>query len=385
MNDIVRDSAKSVNALITFSASDSANKDQDYNAMVSAVTNLVRFACKRYGGDDYLPVKYYEANKNSDYQLTNEKTSKALFTYAIDQVYGIDTYQNSSETRKNLIVNDENVKKLAFAIVLEALVNVVADNEVEDSLLFADIRDCAPENSLTFEIDSKMIYPIQDSSYGANIGRYNTSYQTAITLTPKGKSLGVQFPFHMLRLGTYDFGREMAKVAISFRARQYADIISTIFSVTSSLTPFYETSFSADNYMIMADKIRALNSAEVQAFGTNIAFHTISNNITTGFTVQDEKIKTGIIADLYGIKTNIIPQAINTITSALGTRVPNNKILLISGYDGDKPVKMVRSRVANVITRDGSVEKGLDRQEYLVQMFWDTGIATKSHFGIQEV
>ena len=137
--------------------------------------------------------------------------------------------------------------------------------------------------------------------------------------------------------------------------------------------------------MIMADKIRALNSAEVQAFGTNIAFHTISNNVTTGFSVQDEKVKTGYIADIYGIKTNIIPQAINTITSALGTRVPNNKILLISGYDGDKPVKMVRSRVANVITRDGVREKGLDRQEYLVQMFWDTGIATKSHFGIQEV
>ena len=365
MNDIVKDSAKSVNALITFSANDNANKDQDYNAMVSAVTNLVRFACKRYGGDDYLPVKYYEASKNADYQLTNEKTSKALFTYAIDQVYGIETYQTASETRKNLIVNDENVKKLAFAIVLEALVNVVADNEVEDSLLFADI--------------------IQEGSYGANIGRYNTSYQTAITLTPKGKSLGVQFPFHMLRTGTYDFGREMAKVAISFRARQYADIISAIFSVTSALTPFYETSFSADNYMIMADKIRALNSAEVQAFGTNIAFHTISNNITTGFTIQDEKVKTGFIADIYGIKTNIIPQAINTITSALGTRVPNNKILLISGYDGDKPVKMVRSRVANVITRDGSLEKGLDRLEYLVQMFWDVGIATKSHFGIQEV
>ena len=197
MNDIVRDTAKAASTLITYSASDNAAKDQDYNAMVAAVTNLIRFACKRYGGDEYLPVKYYENGKQSDYQLTNEKTSKALFTYAIDQVYGIDTYQASSETRKNLIVNDENVKKLAFAIVLEALVNVVADNEVEDSLLFADIRDCAPENSITFEIDSKMIYPVQESSYGANIGRYNTSYQTAITLTPKGKSLGVQFTFHM--------------------------------------------------------------------------------------------------------------------------------------------------------------------------------------------
>ena len=98
--------------LITFSAGDNTGKDQDYNAMVSAVTNLVRFACKRYGGDEYLPVKYYEEGKQADYQLTNEKTSKALFTYAIDQVYGIDTYQASSETRKNLIVNDENVKKL---------------------------------------------------------------------------------------------------------------------------------------------------------------------------------------------------------------------------------------------------------------------------------
>jgi len=80
--------------------------------------------------------------------------------------------------------------------------------------------------------------PAQDISYAANIRRYNTSYQTAIILTPKWKSLGMQFPFHQLRLGTYDFGREMVKVAISFRARQYADIISTIFSVASDLTPF---------------------------------------------------------------------------------------------------------------------------------------------------
>lgn len=63
MNDIVRDSAKAVSTLITYSASENAAKDQDYNAMVAAVTNLVRFACKRYGGDDYLPVKFYENGK----------------------------------------------------------------------------------------------------------------------------------------------------------------------------------------------------------------------------------------------------------------------------------------------------------------------------------
>ena len=100
---------------------------------------------------------------------------------------------------------------------------------------------------------------------------------------------------------------------------------------------------------------------------------------------QDEKVKTGYIADIYGIRTIVIPQAVNTLTTSIGVRVPNDKIILMSGYDGDKPVKMVRSRVANVITRDGVREKGLDRQEYLVQMFWDCGIATKSHFGIQEV
>ena len=383
MDSIVKDTAKNMNALITFSADNNVKQDSDYNAMVSAVTNLIRFACKRYGSNEFLPVKYYGEIK--DYDLYNEKTSKALFTYAIDQVYGIDEYTNASETRKNLIVNDENVRKLAFAIVLEALVSIVADNEVEDALIFADIRDCAPENSLTFEIDSKMIYPVQDSSYGANIGRFNQSYQSAITLTPKGKSLGVSFPFHMLRLGTYDFGKEMAKVAISFRARQYADIITAIFGVTSTLTPFYATTFAADAYMEMADKIRALNNSEVQAFGTNQAFYSISNNITTGFSVQDEKVKTGYIADVYGIRTVIIPQAVNTITTAIGTRVPNDKIILMSGYDGDKPVKMVRSRVANVITRNGALEMGLDRLEYWVQMFWDVGIATKSHFGIQEV
>lgn len=383
MDTIVQDSLKNVNAMITFSADADTKQDADYNAMVSAVTNLIRFACQRYGKNEFLPISYYGEAK--DYDLYNEKTSKALYTYAIDQVYGINEYQGASETRKRLIEQDENVRKLAFAIVLESLVNIVADNEVEDALIFADIRECLPENSMTFEIDSKMIYPVQDSSYGANIGRFNQSYQSAITLTPKGKSLGVSFPFHMLRTGKYDFGKEMAKVAISFRARQYADIITTIFGVDSALTPFYETTFSADNYMLMADKITALNNSEVQAFGTNQAFYQISKNATTGFSVQDEKVKTGYIADLYGIRTIVIPQAVNTLTTAIGVRVPNDKIILMSGYDGDKPVKMVRSRVANVVARNGATEQGLDRMEYSVQMFWDCGIATKSHFGIQEV
>ena len=146
MDTIVRDTAKNVNALITFSADENAKQDSDYNAMVSAVTNLIRFACKRYGKNEFLPVNYYGEIK--DYDLYNEKTSKALFTYAIDQVYGIDEYTSASETRKRLIVQDENVRKLAIAIVLEALVKIVADNEVEDALIFADIRDCAQENSM---------------------------------------------------------------------------------------------------------------------------------------------------------------------------------------------------------------------------------------------
>ena len=40
--------------------------------------------------------------------------------------------------------------------------------------------------------------------------------------------------FDELRNGQYDFGREIAKVAISFRAQQYADIIGEVFSVTSA-------------------------------------------------------------------------------------------------------------------------------------------------------
>ena len=50
-------SSKTANALMTFSANEVAGKDQDYNAMVSAVTNLIRFAAKRYGGWHRYPGK----------------------------------------------------------------------------------------------------------------------------------------------------------------------------------------------------------------------------------------------------------------------------------------------------------------------------------------
>ena len=82
--------------------------------------------------------------------------------------------------------------------------------------------------------------------------------------------------------------------------------------------------------MTMAEKIRSLNSSEVQAYGTALAFNALSGNVVTGFSVQDELVKNGYITDLYGIRTVVIPNAINTITSQLNQRVPNDIILLIS-------------------------------------------------------
>ena len=372
-------------SVLTFSESTRGKVDEDYLGIVKAVANLTRMAAKRYYSEAIIPVKYYDDVK-TDYQTYNAKVSKALFGYAIDQTYGLENFEKASAIRQNQMMTSKEVERLAFAIVVEALVSVVADNEVEDSLLFANIVDCDPKDSKSFTIDSKMIYPIQNGGFGANVSRYNQSYMSSITLTPKPKDCSVSFPFHELRNGGYDFGREIAKVAISFRAQQYADIINEVFSVTSALTPFYETTFSVTNYMTMAEKIRSLNSSEVQAYGTALAFNALSGNVVTGFSVQDELVKNGYITDLYGIRTIVVPNAINTITSQLNQRVPNDVILLISGNDGDKPVKMVRSRTADVYYKDGNRnEEGLDRLVYWVRMYWDVGLVTKSHFGVQVV
>lgn len=374
-----------VGSLVLSYSESTKGTDQEYQSMVRAVANLIRFAAKRYYSDAIIPVKYYDEVK-TDYATYNSKISKALFGYAIEQTYGLEAFEKASSIRQKQMIASQEVEKLAFAITVEALVNVVADNEVEDSLLFANIVPCDPRDSKSFEIDSKMIYPIQNGAFGMNVSRYNQSYMSTITLTPQPKDCSVSFPFHELRNGSYDFGREIAKVAISFRAQQYADIIGQIFSVTSALTPFFETTFSVQNYMVMADKIRSLNSSEVQAYGTSVAFNALSGNVVTGFSVQDDLVKNGYIADLYGVKTIVVPNAINTITSQLNQRVPNDVILLISGNDGDRPVKMVRAATADVYFQNGNVDReGLDRLVYYVRMYWDTGLVTKSHFGVQVV
>ena len=47
---------------------------------------------------------------------------------------------------------------------------------------------------------------------------------------------------------------------------------------------------------------------------------------------------------------------------------------------------MVRSRVADVYYKDGNRnEEGLDRMVYWARMYWDVGLVTKSHFGVQVV
>ena len=127
--------------VLTFSESTRGKVDEDYLGIVKAVANLTRMAAKRYFSEAIIPVKYYD-NVKTDYQTYNAKVSKALFGYAIDQTYGLENFEKATQVRQNQMMTSKEVERLAFAIVIEALVSVVADNAVEDNLLFANIVDC---------------------------------------------------------------------------------------------------------------------------------------------------------------------------------------------------------------------------------------------------
>jgi hypothetical protein len=183
---------------------------------------------------------------------------------------------------------------------------------------------------------------------------------------------------------TYDFGREIAKVANSFRAQIHAEIMYALFNANSTFTPYYESVFAKDTYIILADYISAMNQARVTAYATKVAWAAVSENVTTGFQTIDEANKIGYIYNLYGVDTMILEQAVNTTSVNAGLpalRIPNDKIILIAN-DGDRPIKVAMAPQVDVFLRDQK-STDIDAMGYTMTMYWDMGLITRSQVGVQ--
>ena len=368
---------------LQFSVKDNNPINEQQSDLVKSCIMLTQMAMDRYHSSNILKRTY--SIQGESYKELEEATRKSVLKYCAEKANIDDTVDLSTKEGILHAFDNDTFRWHFFAIQTQALQAVNADNEVEDILVAANIDTVGIGDSATYEIASKALYHVQDNSYGNLTSYYQEQFITPVTITPRPKIASVDFDVIQLVGLNYDFGREMAKVAMSFRTRMYIDVVEELYTIANlSGTPLSPNTFAKLTYVKLGERVRAANgNIGVRAYGTRAAFTSMSDTVDSGFSTQDQINETGFIGNLYGIPSTIFNQAVDSTTANLTFQVPDDRVILLSAAT-DKPIKLVREGSVFITENDGR-NKSLYRRSYTYTDSWTAGLATQASYAIQPV
>jgi hypothetical protein len=356
--------------------------DDAYNAIVELGIGLAQSTINTRWNRHPLATNY--ALGAVDYRTDSKAFRDMLLKYCAQKAGIPDLDANNLDQCKDLAARNEVFLKEVFAIQGEILNQINSANELEDSLGLANVSTVGWGDSKTFAIGPKSLYLVQDDTYGNNVSRYQKEFQTDVTIVPSPKTIAIAYDVFQMMMVDYDWAAQIAKVAMSVRARMYQDVVDAIYAVANlTNTPFYKANFSKTVYIENVDRLAAANNASVRAYGTRQAFGRISDTIDRGFNVQDEYVNKGYIGDLYGVPSIILQQAVDSNTSSYTFRVPNDRILLLPMV-GDRPIKVVQEGSVVILNEDGE-NAPIKTRNYKYQYSWNAALCTQCSYGIQGV
>lgn len=300
----------------------------------------------------------------------------------------------SLKEKKDLIYAFDNpaFESVLNTIVSEALAGVVTNSGSSQLLALCNVDEVDIGGSMSYDIEPKGLPIAQRGSYMNNTTFLDGYTKTSITVKPEVYTLGSTIDYIRILSNNFDWGKELARVALGILYAQYKLVSGILFNTANvSTTPLYKSSWTSDGYVAMISDMQMLNKAGVKAYGSLQAFQKQGSLATTsyGFESQDRMISDGFLGRAYGIENVVIDQATDLSSPyTVSNRdnlllIPTNKILLLSDI-GDKPVKLVRENFIRVYSKEAK-DGSLYRQEYSYTMSFNAGLATEGHYGIQVV
>lgn len=357
-----------------------STQNADAGAIIKELTDLTLAAMNR----DYSTTGLVSKFSVDNYFEKNEKVKKAVLNFC------------TSACSLNPIVDKKSVA-LAFSnssfeaiynsIIAESLMGVMVRTQSPQIMAMANVEDVDLGDSYTWNIDPKGLPVAQRASYMSNVALLDSYAISPITVTPKPYSIGTTTDYLRMVNNGYDFGKEIARVAMGMLYAQYKLIVGSIFDPAG--TPIYKPTFDPKTYVKTASDLSALNgNSGVTAYGTLVAWQAINSLATQGgFTTKDDYIRTNFLQKIYGVDSAIIEQATDLSSPLVAgtptTLVPEDKLVLLSSV-GDKPCKLVRENYIRVI-RDDHNTTSLHRTQYSYFMSFDVALATQAHYGLQNV
>lgn len=373
---------KNLNIVRNFSATCDEAK-----VIVDSLTELGNVAATKYYANSGMFGDKYEMAE-AEYKAKNQQMTNALLGFAAEKA-GLDFLKiDTKEGLMRAFSMGGQFETIYNSIIVEAIGGIIANANPTALLNLANIETVGVGDSLTIEIEPKGLPIAQRNSYMSNVTLLEGVTKQAITITPKVYSTGVQMDYMRILSGTFDWGREVAKVALSLLYAQYKLVAGLIFSNTLvNGTPFYASAYSGAAVTTMIADLEAVNGgAPVKAYGTLPAFNAAGAIATTnyGFETQDEMVRNGYLGHAFGIDNIALPQATDLsvpfTTLNKPILLPNDMIVLLSDV-GSKPVTLVRENYVAVITKEAN-EGSLRKVHYSYFMAFDAAIATAANYGV---
>lgn len=376
---------KVVNTIMDFAATSDEAK-----VIIDSLVDLGNVAATKYYGKSGMFGDSYSMEEK-EYKEKNQQLTNAILGFSAEKS-GLEWINvNSKEGLARAFSMGGQFEAIYNSIIVEAVSSVIANSNPTALLNLANIETVGIGDSLTLEIETKGLPVAQRNSYMSNVTLLEGETKQAITITPKRYSVGVQMDYMRILDKTFDWGKAIAKVAMSLLYAQYKLVAGEIFSDTLvNGTPFYSASFSASAVTTMISDLEAVNGgASVKAYGTLPAFNAASAIATTnyGFETQDEYVRNGFLGRAYGIDNIALPQATDLstpfISAAKPVLLPNDIIVLLSDV-GSKPVTLVRENYVAVVTKEAN-EGSLHKVHYAYFQSFDAAIATSANYGVIKV
>lgn len=364
--------------LMNFSA------DNEFDLIVDELATLAANACAR----EYPKLIKVDLMNSADYAEKNEKVKAAMVAYAANKA-GLTV---KDETDMLFAADNRTFVSVLNSIEVRAIAKMMVRYDNPQIGAIADIETIKAGNSRTYEIDTKALPVLQKGNYQSNITNVPPFVKSSITLTPKVWTAGVSLDFIRLLANGYDWGFATARIYAGFIVAQYKVVVAQVFNTTVlSGTPLYNATFALNTYTQLAEDIGMLNGGganDVVALGTRTAFNAISGTATSGgFMTKDEYIRGSYLKEICGVPSVVMEQftdfnvPFTSGTAASLRAIPNNLIVLVS-QGKDKIVKLLREDYIRV-KEINAIDNTLNRMEYSYSQAFDAGIATASHFGVQ--
>jgi len=311
-----------------------------------------------------------------DYKTKNELFHKML----IDEAYEISGLSKERFDVRNAFTF-QPFERAYFAVVEEVLNKVNSKVEIEQALMFAEVKSIADGDSLLFHIPSNHLLTVSTVANGQRNVHFQKLWSEDFTITPVPKKIGVSIDIYRLSAGMEDYGHLIATVAKSFRAKLLQEITDTIYGAYDTLgTNFKEATFEQTSYIKLAERVAAANGAPVMAIGTRSALAKIlPTSDYVLMSVGQEYMSKGYIESPFGIPTIKLEQVVKP-NSNYDFAISNDYIIIMSALS-DKPVK-VGMEGYTTIRQSKDFETADDSKNYTITSKWECSLISQSHYGI---